>query len=372
MSPRQRTATQSPLKDLQPSSTSAQSPAFSSRWRGALARSRLMRALSRPWTGLATCLMYHRFCPDQAGPDDMTQGFAPNLDLSVTISAFDKQMAFVAQHFNCLSLPEAIDRLARGKLPRRSMIVTFDDGYLDNLTLALPILRRYAVPATVYVATGLIEQTDLPWWYELEDLIVAGDGLHVHWDKQDLHFSTIDAAAKRQTFDILNPMLKSMDSTEQATFMGLLRQGSSKPIQQDDQFMNRSQLIELASDPLITIGAHTHNHLALSELKPIRLRHEMNRSRELLEDWLKRPIEHLAYPFGGEAQAATREFDVAAELGFSSAVTTRLGHFQRFHKNHLLALPRIGIGYRDCMARFEWKISGLYSMIRRPSSRWVC
>ncbi|QOC22008.1 polysaccharide deacetylase family protein [Wenzhouxiangella sp. AB-CW3] len=372
MSSRLKSATGSPPSELQPNSTPLQSPAFGSRWRGALARSRLMRALSRPWAGLATCLMYHRICPDQAGSDDMARGFAPNLDLSVTAGAFDEQMAFAARHFNCLSLPEAIEQLAAGTLPKRSLIVTFDDGYLDNLTLALPILRRHAVPATVYIATGLIEQAELPWWYELEDLIAGADGFHIHWDNQHLHFSTIDADAKRRTFDILNPMLKRMDSAEQIRFMGLLRQSSRQPVEKDNQFMNHRQLIELASDPLITIGAHTHHHLALSELKPIRLRHEITHSKELLENWLKQPIEHLAYPFGGEAHAATREFSVAEELGFSSAVTTRLGHFQVFHKNHLLALPRIGIGYQDCMARFEWKLSGLYSMVRAPTSRWTC
>lgn len=370
MSLRPTAVTDLPLVEPQPIPGSLHRPDFSSRWRGAIARSRLTRAL-RPWTGLATCLMYHRVCTDQTGLCDKARGFAPNRELSVTISAFDEQMAYVAKHFNCLSLPEAIEKLACGKLPERSLIVTFDDGYLDNLTLALPILRRHAVPATIYVATGLIDQADLPWWYELEDLIAAGDGFHIYWNKENLHYSTIDEAAKRKTFRTLNPMLKKMEPAEQTRFMRLMRQGSVKRIQRDSQLMNLRQLIELAADPLITIGAHTHHHLSLSCLSPIRLRHEMMRSKTLLEDWLKQPIEHLAYPFGGQGQASTREFDAADELGFTSAVTTRLGHFQRFHKDNLLALPRIGIG-QDCMDRFEWKLSGLYSMTRRPMSRFVC
>lgn len=360
----------SPLQKLRPSAAYLQKPTgFGSRWRGALARSRFVQAF-RPWTGLATCLMYHRVCPDETEFDDMAPGFAPNRDLSVTVSAFDEQMAFVARHFNCLSLPEAVERLASGGLPERSLVVTFDDGYLDNLTLALPILRKHAVPATMYIATGLIGQSGLSWWYELEDLIAAGDGFHVKWNKQNLYFSTIDAAAKCRAFDVLNRMLKRMEPAEQAKFMGMLRQGAIRRIRDENQLMNHRQLIELAADPLITIGAHTHHHLSLSGLNPIRLRHEMLRSKTLLESWLEQPIEHLAYPFGGQAQASDREFSAAAELGFSSAVTTRLGHFQGFHKEHLQALPRIGIGYQDCMARFEWKLSGLYCMARRPLSRF--
>lgn len=371
MSLRPGMATGSPLQKLRPISDSLQQPTdVGSRWRGALARSRPVRAF-RPWTGLATCLMYHRICPDETEFDDMARGFAPNRDLSVTVSAFDEQMAFVARHFNCLSLPEAVERLASGRLPERSLVVTFDDGYLDNLTLALPILRRHAVPATIYIATGLIDHPGLSWWYELEDLIAAGEGFHVKWNEQHLYFSTIDTDAKRHAFDVLNGMLKRMEPAEQGGFMGMLRRGAIRRIRDGNQLMNHRQLIELAADPLITIGAHTHHHLALSGLNPIRLRHEMLRSRTLLENWLNQPIEHLAYPFGGQAQASNREFSAAAELGFSSAVTTRLGHFQDFHKDHLLALPRIGIGYQDCMARFEWKLSGLYCMARRPLSRFV-
>ena len=372
MSPRPSPTSQPPAQSPQANAVPFSDPAFSSRWRGALARSRLVGAL-RPWTGLATCLMYHRICPDQTAHDSDSSGFAPNRELSVTVSAFDAQMAFAAKHFNCIALPEAIAGLARGKLPERSLIVTFDDGYLDNLTLALPILRRHGVPATIYVATGLMQQVGMPWWYELEMLVAAGDGFHVNRDQQtQLFFSTIDTAAKKKTFETLNTMLKRMNPADQTRIMDELRKDSINGDKHRNQFLNRRQLIELAADPLITIGAHTHHHLALSSLSPIRLRHEIVRSRALLEGWLKRPIEHLAYPFGGQAHASTREFNLAAELGFASGVTTRLGHFQRFHKKNLLALPRIGIGYQDCMARFEWKLSGLYSMIRRPRSRLFC
>ena len=346
-------------------------PAVGSHWRGALARSRLVRS-TRPWGGLATCLMYHRICPDPTGQDRGDKGFAPNLELSVTASAFDAQMAFAARHFNCLSLPDAVAGLARGKLPERSLIVTFDDGYLDNLTLALPVLRRHGVPATVYIATGLRDQSALLWWHELEHLISRVDELSFAWDGHPVHLSTADDRARNRTFEILNARLKQMKPADQVRFMTLLRNGAKAPAGPAELFLDRHQLTQLAADPLVTIGAHTHRHYALSHLDPPQLSHEISRSKVLLETWLNRPVEHLAYPFGGQAHASNREFDAAARLGFVSGVTTRLGHFQHFHKRNLLALPRIGIGYRDCMDRFEWKISGLYSLVRRPRSRLMC
>ena len=341
------------------------------RWRTAMARSLVVRSC-RPWAGLATCLLYHRVCRDEDRQDQLATGFAPNRALSVRLSAFDAQMAFVARHFNCLSLPEAVRRLASGTLPERSLVVTFDDGYLDNLTLALPILRKHSVPATVYIATGLIDMTGLPWWYELEQLIASSSEVRLHWHQQHLHFSLFDAEEKTKAFNRLNRMIKLMDGREQSRFMQLLRQQCSDRRAAEKEFLNHDQLRELADDPLIHIGAHSHRHLALSTLDPVQLHHEIKQSKDLLEDWLKRPVEHLAYPFGGQAHASRREFDAAAKLGFASAVTTRLGHVQKFHKHQFQALPRIGIDYEDCMARFEWKLSGLYSLFRRPLSRLVC
>lgn len=344
-------------------------PGFSDRWRGALARSAVVRPVARFFAGLGTCLMYHRVCDDEHANVASGSDFLPNRELIVSAGAFDQQMAFLAQNYHCLSLPDALHRLKAGRLPERSAVVTFDDGYLDNLTLALPILRKHNVPATIYVATGLIEHASVLWWYELEHLVTLQSSLSIRWRQRNMHFSMADLAEKRLAYQKLNRLFKDMSPSEQNDFMSALRGDCQIRFNYASLVLRRHQLCELAADPLITIGAHTHHHLVLSRLPDIRLRHEISRSRELLEEWLERPIKHLAYPFGGNQQACKREFVAARELGFKSAVTTRLGHLHRFHRNHPLALPRVAIGYQDCMARFEWKLSGLYCLARRPTSR---
>lgn len=338
-------------------------------WRGAMARSSTLRPLANLFAGHGTCLMYHRIAPDEAPRDTAQPAFQPNRSLIVSAGAFNEQMAYLSRHCNCLSLPQAIDYLKSGRLPHRSVVVTFDDGYLDNLTIALPILKAHGIPATVYVTTGLISQDASLWWYELEQCIATNVELNFMWRNQNYRFVMAGHLEKQESYIFLNRMLKNMDLNEQNEFMNQLHCKARVKFKYSDLVLHRQHLSRLAAEPLITIGAHTHNHPVLSRLSNILLRREVGHSRELLQSWTKRPVTHLAYPFGDKQQADKREFEVARELGFESAVTTRLGHIHSFHRNHLFALPRVAIDDQDCMARFEWKLSGLYCLVKRPLSR---
>ena len=108
--------------------------------------------------------------------------------------------------------------------------------------------------------------------------------------------------------------------------------------------MDWQEIIELAADPLVTIGAHTVNHKMLKKMTDeSALRAEMEMSRAVLEAALGKRPEHLAYPVGDPTSAGPREFRIAAELGFKTAVTTRPGVLFKAHRDHLTALPRISV-----------------------------
>lgn len=331
-----------------------------------LADSALTAPLRRAWSGLGTCLMYHRLCSDDFEPDGR---FWPNRELVVRESEFDRQMNHLARNYNCLSLPDAVRMLRKGRLSKGSVIVTFDDGYLDNLTLALPILKTHGVPATIYVTTGMVENTTTPWWYELEQIIRHRDRLEFEWNGRPQSTKIVDPRRKRECYARLNRMMKRMNPVDQRVLLERLRDAEGKRLQYGGEVLDRSQVRQLAKEPLITIGAHTHRHPVLSSLSEKLLRLELQESRQLLEEWTGRPVTHLAYPFGGRRQAGRREFRAAEEAGFESATTTRLGHLYASHASRLFALPRIAIGHDDTMTRFRWKLSGLECMARRPLGR---
>jgi peptidoglycan/xylan/chitin deacetylase (PgdA/CDA1 family) len=107
--------------------------------------------------------------------------------------------------------------------------------------------------------------------------------------------------------------------------------------------MGWDEIAELASDPLVTIGAHTVSHPMLAKLPAEAARSEMDLSRSVIEAALVARPQHLAYPVGDPTSAGPREFKIAAELGFKTAVTTRPGVLFAGHREHLTALPRISL-----------------------------
>jgi peptidoglycan/xylan/chitin deacetylase (PgdA/CDA1 family) len=100
-------------------------------------------------------------------------------------------------------------------------------------------------------------------------------------------------------------------------------------------------LSKLAQDPLVTIGAHTVTHPVLSKLTQEEARTEMRIGRKLIEEQINRPVDHFCYPFGSRDEVGLREFQLARELGFKTATTTRWGNIFKKHRLHLHALPRV-------------------------------
>jgi peptidoglycan/xylan/chitin deacetylase (PgdA/CDA1 family) len=255
----------------------------------------------------------------------------------------------------------------------RSLVVTFDDGHRDNLELALPILKKYGVPAVIYVTTGFVDNTIRSfWWYDHELIIRKLDRIELMWRGKRISWNTSSVRAKRNAFFELNSIFKTASPEEQAGWMRELReQAGMAPEAQLSDALSWEDVLTLDREPLITIGAHSDSHAVLSRIDLPSLNREMAESKRTLERKLGHPVLHFAYPFGDRKHAARREFETARECGFESACTTRIGHIQKFHADHLLSIPRMTIDYRDNMESFGWKLSGLDCLIKRPWSRFI-
>lgn len=321
--------------------------------------------LRRYFQGLGSCLLYHRVTTTL--PD--SNQFQPYLGLSVHQDRFDEQMRYLSQHFHCLPLDEAITRLAKDQLSPKTAIVTFDDGYLDNLTLALPILERYHVPATIYVTTGFIDRTARMWWYEIERAIAVRDSLSVELPTRSLHCSLRTMLEKLCALRELNTLLKCCTAEEQSIVLDQVLSGTDVEFSYDEIMLHWEQVAALARHPLITIGAHTCSHPVLRQLDDMQLSHELSYCRTVLEQRTGVPVLHFAYPFGGPDQVGVREANATAAAGFRSAFTTAFGHLQRAHRTRLYALPRITIDYYDSLAQFAQKLNGIDAMIAHRGRR---
>lgn len=281
----------------------------------------------------------HRVLPEAPA------AFSPNSILQIRPDFLDSVIVRARKAgFDIVDLDEAMRRVTAEKADP-FIVLTFDDGYRDNLVHALPILRKHAAPFTLYVPTGLIDGVGMVWWQALEDIIAANEVVVFQMPEGPYYGDAATLAQKNATFAHVYERYRKMPEPQREASIRTLAQryGFDLEAQCRDLIMDWSELKLFADEPLCTIGAHTVYHYELSKLDAHQMRAEIEQSANVLEAQFGRRPRHLSYPIGGVAAAGPREFTAAAELGFATAVTTRPGGLYAEHTGHLNALPRISL-----------------------------
>jgi peptidoglycan/xylan/chitin deacetylase (PgdA/CDA1 family) len=298
--------------------------------------------LMRPLVGgVGAILMLHHVRPARR------DRFQPNRLLEVT----PRFLEGVVRHLrrsgvDLVSLDEMHRRLAERDFGRRFACITFDDGYRDNKQWAYPILKAAEVPFAIYVPTSFPDRLGQLWWLALEEVIARNDRISLLMDGEERYVECADVGAKQEVFDFLYFWLRERSSEDE--ILGIVRDlagryGVDMRAMCDELCMDWPEIAEIATDPLVTIGAHTVNHVMLSKASEGVARSELQLGRSVLEAALGvRPM-HLAYPYGDRETVGPREFRIAAELGFKTAVTTRPGVLFPTHTEYLTALPRLSL-----------------------------
>ena len=236
---------------------------------------------------------------------------------------FEARMRWVAANFHVLPLVEAVRALREERLPKRSLCITFDDGYADNHDIALPILRALRLPATFFVATGYLDGGCMFNDVVIEALRNAGESLDLSDLDLGCHAIGSDADRCRAIGEIL-PRLKYRPVKERDRIAAEIasRCGRGKP---PTPMMTSSQVQSLHSAGM-TVGAHTVNHPILAEIPLHEAREEISQGRARLEQILGASVGLFAYPNGKPQKDYRRaHVDLVRELGFAAAVTTARG-----------------------------------------------
>jgi peptidoglycan/xylan/chitin deacetylase (PgdA/CDA1 family) len=300
-------------------------------------------ALLRPLIGGAgAILMLHHVRPARR------DRFQPNHLLEVRPKFFERVIRRLRRsRVDLISLDEMHRRLTSGDFPRRRFVcVTFDDGYRDNHEFAYPVLKKYEVPFAIYVATSFADRIGELWWLALEAVIAQNDMIGVRLDGRDRWFECRSVKDKREVYNYIYAWLRQLPTEEELRQIVrdlCARHQVDMPAFCTGLCMGWDELATLAADPLVTIGAHTVNHPILTKLDEKAVRAELGSSRSVIEAALGVRAAHLAYPVGDRSAAGPREFRIATELGFKTAVTTRPGVVFPQHAEHLTALPRISL-----------------------------
>lgn len=322
----------------------------------------IARLLSPLTRGTGAILMLHHVAP--GAPAD----FEPNRILRVTPEFLDQTIRQILEAgFEVLSLDEVEQRLKSGAQGRPFVAFTLDDAYKDNLVHAYPVFKKYGVPFTVYAPTDYIDGNGDLWWLGLERAIARLEHLDLTIDGVAETFSMRDTGEKTAAYDRIYWWLRAIDETVARQIVRDLcaKAGVCLASLCRVLVMNWDELRELASDPLVTIGGHTRRHYAVGRLSARAARAEIVEGVVRLETELARPVRHFSFPFGDENSAGPRDFAMARELGFATAVTTRKGVVPHAAGTALHALPRLSLNGDYQQARYvEVLLSGLPFRLR--------
>jgi peptidoglycan/xylan/chitin deacetylase (PgdA/CDA1 family) len=236
---------------------------------------------------------------------------------------FVQQMKTLARVANVLHLEDALSQLHAGeRLPSRSVAITFDDGYKDNLTLAIPVLERLSLPATFFLVPKLLSAEYDAWWETLGWAIEGSRQQALPWDGDTLGLQTHSERA--QAYSRLARAMKRLNHVERDEAMRSLVETLEPREEIPRLFMNWDEARELVRRGF-SVQSHTCSHYVLAHETPDCQRAELTDSRAQLESALGISISTLAYPYGGPAEYSDTTVSAAREAGYSWALTTREG-----------------------------------------------
>lgn len=269
----------------------------------------------KKFTSNALILMYHRVANCDIDP----------WELVVSPENFEDHLKILKKETQLMSLQALTEAHQQGKIPDKAVVITFDDGYADNLYYAKPLLDQYQVPATIFIATGYTGRPREFWWDELEnicfqtqplpeklELILRGKtyewelGKAVNYtstDKQndrDRRAWEGEPESRMYLYHSVWEKLSILEDYEREKALQELSEWSNyQPVPRGDYCpMTPEQLQTLESGGYIEIGAHTVNHVALSSHSQNIQKMEIEESKAYLEKLLNHPISTFTYPFG--------------------------------------------------------------------------
>lgn len=269
------------------------------------------RWLRSRFVGQALILGYHRVADVIHDP----------YTVCVTPHHFAQQLAVLHETAQPISLCRLIEGIQQNNLPKRAVVLTFDDGYADTLYEVKPLLEQYQIPATVFVTTGY--QGRQFWWDELQSIIMTAPDLPKRSDlvlPKDIETrieENTPHSRQRLLWSFYNQLLP-LSAVEREQLMVQLRVWGGKESDEypDRRALTLEELIDLADGELVSIGAHTVTHPLLAALPKVEQETEIQQCKAYLEEILDQAITSFSYPNGSSSKTTV---NLVRKNGFQCA-----------------------------------------------------
>jgi peptidoglycan/xylan/chitin deacetylase (PgdA/CDA1 family) len=317
---------------------------------------RVARRLGHQSDGKVLILLYHRVAKLDSDP----------WALAVNPRRFAEHLEVLRQHARPMQLRELSQGLRDGNLSDRSVVITFDDGYADNLHNAKPLLERHDIPATVFVASGYIGRKREFWWDELDRLLLrpgtlpervqlSVNGNMYRWELSEAAHYTVEdfrhhrgwrawnknPTPRHHLYASLCKLLRPISEKERRQKLREVRRWTaSVPARRSNHRpLSLEEVERLHQGRLVEVGAHTITHPILSALPSVSQAHEIRKNKARLEKILDRSVSSFAYPYGKPYDYTAQTIDIVRQAGFTCACASFAGLVRR--SSDRFQLPRV-------------------------------
>jgi peptidoglycan/xylan/chitin deacetylase (PgdA/CDA1 family) len=307
-----------------------------------------------------TVLAYHRIIEWQT---DSFDDYEPVV--SATPALFAQQMEWLEDYFSVISLWDLHTALTEGKpLPANPLLITFDDGYLDNYEHAFPVLRSRGFPAVIFLATSRMSDHRRLWWDEVAYICYHAPAAITSLPLLG-SVSLTSKVQRRQAREVLIQRLKALPEAERAAVVESLYQATSIMRPQEPKFMNWEQVRELVSSG-IACQPHTVNHPIMTRISAQEQKHELAESAAAIARETGQTITAFAYPNGTPADYDRQTIQALQETGYTMAFTLTAGPMRwQDVVQHPYEIKRVYLGLRDTMEIFAAKVLGVPALLDR-------
>lgn len=286
-------------------------------------------------------LLYHRIV------DNSSRYLNKGASVHHHIKDFRREIRYFKRNFQMLSMDEVVDQIKLGKgFKRPSIAITFDDGYLDNYTLAYPVLKKHGVPATLYVTTGLIGTPDGIWTEQVGIAFLETKKDHLDFPVLlgDKTIPIMTKDEKKQANSEVSEALKLRPDDERRKLIRELFEklevGETFGRFEERTMLNWDEVQEMSKDGM-TIGSHSHTHPILSQMPIENAKEEIFNSKRVVEKKVHISVKHFSFPNGREEDFSEELRDFCRKIGFESVASVVYGPYDVSRKDPF-ALKRVG------------------------------
>ncbi|MBU0469569.1 MAG: polysaccharide deacetylase family protein [Candidatus Omnitrophica bacterium] len=280
-------------------------------------------------------------------------------DMFVTPENFEAQVKYISENCNVLSLEDLNNKLSDKSLPEKSVVITFDDAYWDIYEYAYPILKKYNLPAAVFVSTLYIESGKSFYWDKLMSILNSAKEMSFRGEVngKDIACNLTNEGSRNNAYFAFIDLFKCEYFERKEELLGQLAEHLRADM---DSYKTKTltwDVMREMKNNNITFGSHTHSHEVMRILSMEEIRKEIEKSKEILDNKLEQVTEYIAFPYGSYSDIGIDAPKIALELGFKRAMSLEQG-FALDNSDEKL-LKRIGIGGIDSHEEFQLKLLGL-------------